>query len=67
MKREAGEGYSIHNGINLNPFVIPDLIKPAPCLTRGNPGFFWIPAFTGMTDKELFQKIKVSQKYSNGY
>jgi hypothetical protein len=59
MKREAGEGYSIHNGINLNPFVILDLIR--------NPGFFWIPAFTGMTDKELFQKIKVSQKYSNGY
>ncbi len=30
-------------------FVIPGLNKPAPYLIRGNPVFFWIPAFAGMT------------------
>jgi len=29
--------------------VIPGLTKPAPYLILGNPGFFWIPAFAGMT------------------
>ena len=35
--------------ISLIQFVIPGLTKPAPYLIRGNPVFFWIPAFAGMT------------------
>jgi hypothetical protein len=39
----------VHDDISLIPSVIPGLTKPAPYLIRGNPGFFWIPAFAGMT------------------
>jgi hypothetical protein len=36
---------TIHDDISLMQFVIPGLTKPAPYLIRGNPVFFWIPAF----------------------
>jgi hypothetical protein len=40
---------SIHEDISFMRFVIPGLTKPAPYLIRGNPVFFWIPAFAVMT------------------
>jgi hypothetical protein len=39
----------MHGDMNLVQFVIPGLTEPAPYLIRGNPMFFWIPAFAGMT------------------
>jgi len=39
----------MYEDISLNQFVIPGLTEPAPYSIRGNPVFFWIPAFAGMT------------------
>ena len=46
-----------HNDISVQQSVIPSLTEPAPYLIRGNPVFFWIPAFAVMTFLSLINDV----------